>query len=222
MYKHRWSNGQSIELPVGKVVCVGRNYSAHARELNNPVPTEPLLFMKPASAISFLDQPITLRDDLGSIHYEAEIAILIGKTLTAVSEEEVVHGISGVGVALDLTLRDLQSKLKEKGHPWEKAKAFDGSCPLSDFVPASQIEDWDSIPIQFSIDGELRQDGNSGQMLNKIIPLISYISGYFTLQPGDVVLTGTPSGVGELKGGMSLRVALPNLLDQTTVTYKAL
>ncbi len=215
-YQHQWLNGSKVNLPVGKVVCVGRNYAEHAKELNNPVPTEPLLFMKPASSITSLSQPIVLKDGLGSVHYEAEIAVLIGERATAVSEQDAEKAIVGVGVALDLTLRELQSKLKEKGHPWEKAKGFDGSCPQSVFVPAEKVEDWQNLPLQLHINGELKQDGNSADMLNGILPLISYISQYFTLEPGDIVLTGTPAGVGELASGMSLVAALPGLLEQKT------
>ncbi|WP_281646742.1 fumarylacetoacetate hydrolase family protein [Parendozoicomonas sp. Alg238-R29] len=216
MYKHFWLNGEAVELPVGKVVCVGRNYAEHAKELNNPIPVEPLLFMKPASSIVPLEQEIILKAGFGRVDYETEIAVLIGSKLRDVSEGEAKAGIAGVGVALDLTLRDLQSKLKEKGHPWEKAKGFDGSCPLSGFVPAERIEDWENIPVQLHIDGKLRQDGNSSQMLNGILPLICYISTYFTLEPGDVVITGTPAGVGSLESGMQLKAAIPDVLECTT------
>ena len=214
MYKHNWKDGKQIDLPVGKVVCVGRNYAEHAKELNNPVPTEPLLFMKPASSLVPLSTPIVLKDGFGSVHYEAEIAVLIGEKLTSASESEAAGSIVGVGVALDLTLRELQSQLKEKGHPWEKAKGFDGSCPLSDFVPSEVISDWQDIPVQLHINDELKQDGSSAQMLNGILPLLAYISTFFTLEPGDVVITGTPAGVGQLESGMELKAAIPGLLEE--------
>lgn len=216
MYKHRWKDGKEIDLPVGKVVCVGRNYAEHAKELNNPVPTAPLLFMKPASSLVPLSEPIVLKSDFGGVHYETEIAVLIGEKLTSASEVKAAASITGVGVALDLTLRELQSKLKEKGHPWEKAKGFDGSCPLSAFISAEGITDWESIPVQLHINDELRQNGNSAQMLNGILPLLAYISTFFTLEPGDVVITGTPAGVGQLESGMTLEAALPGLLEEST------
>ncbi|MTI15326.1 fumarylacetoacetate hydrolase family protein [Sansalvadorimonas verongulae] len=216
LYQHQWFDGSQVDLPTGKVVCVGRNYAEHAQELNNPVPTEPLLFMKPASSIVSLEQPVVVKADFGSVHYETEIAVLIGKKLAGAPEGEVAAGISGVGIALDLTLRELQSTLKEKGHPWEKAKGFDGSCPLSAFVPAECIVDWQDVPVQLHINGKLRQSGNSSQMLNGILPLIAYISTFFTLEPGDVVITGTPAGVGQLEPGMQLKAALPGLLDVST------
>ena len=217
MYKHVWFDGQDIHLPVGKVVCVGRNYAEHARELNNPVPDEPLLFIKPSTSVTPLAQPIILNKAIGDVHYEAEIAVLIGKTLTSVDEKEAEAGILGVGLALDLTLRELQSTLKEKGHPWEKAKAFDGSCPLSGFVPAGHFSDLQNIPMRLMIDGQVRQDGNSAQMLWEILPLLCYISRFFSLLPGDVVLTGTPSGVGKLSQGMELVAELPDLIAVKTL-----
>ena len=215
-YSHQWVSGEAVDLPMGKVVCVGRNYAEHARELNNPIPAEPLLFMKPGSAVTPLSDTIVLSSDRGSVHYEAEIAILIGETLTSATESDARKGIIGAGLALDLTLRDLQSQLKEKGHPWEKSKCFDGSCPLSLFVPSEGIGNWEDISMRLSINGELRQDGNSAQMLSGIVPLVSYISHHFTLQPGDVVLTGTPSGVGQLATGMELKLELSKQLEAVT------
>ena len=133
-YKHQYIDGTEADLPVGKVVCVGRNYADHAAELNNPVPTTPMLFMKPAPALVPLDEPFEVPMDFGSVHFETEMAVLIGQRLKNANKHEIEDAIVGVGIALDLTLRDLQTKLKERGHPWEKAKAFDGSCPISAFV----------------------------------------------------------------------------------------
>ncbi|WP_211825179.1 fumarylacetoacetate hydrolase family protein [Kistimonas asteriae] len=204
--------GEPATFPVGKVVCVGRNYAEHARELNNPVPTEPLLFMKPATALAPFSDPVRLPEQRGSVHYETEIAILIGREISHISSENVITAIAGVGLALDLTLRELQGRLKEKGHPWEIAKGFDGACPLSSFVSTERVGQWDDIDFQLSIDGEIRQHGNSIEMLMPILPLISYISEHFTLCPGDVVLTGTPAGVGELASGMTLKAEINGLM----------
>ena len=205
-------NALPLDLPVGKVVCVGRNYAEHARELNNPVPDEPLLFIKPSTAIQTMQTPIKLTPQRGGLHYEAEIAVLINQTLTHASEAEALAAISGVGLALDLTLRDLQSKLKDKGLPWEKAKAFDGSCCLSPFVPADTV-DLTQLSLKLWINGELRQDGHTDQMLRSVAALVSHISEWFTLQPGDVVLTGTPAGVGELYAGDQLKLQLSDLIE---------
>ena len=216
-YLHQFIDNKPIaNLRLGKIVCVGRNYAEHARELNNPVPTEPLLFIKPATSAVSLTEPVIIPTDRGRCHFETEIALLIAKPLTQASVEQAQAAIMGVGVALDLTLRDVQEQLKEKGHPWEKAKAFDGSCPLSAFVPASDIRDWNAIGITMSKNGVLQQDDTSGSMITPVFSLLSIISQHFTLLPGDVVLTGTPKGVGQLNPGDRLSVALDNLLSVNT------
>ncbi len=209
-YQHQYTDGTPIHFPMGKVVCIGRNYAEHAAELNNPVPSEPLLFIKPGSCVVPLDDGFAIPDDRGAVHYEAEIAVLIGKPLSSRPDaEEVRDAISGFAPALDLTLRDLQSKLKEKGYPWEIAKSFDGACVLAPFVPGDAIEDLADIGIRLTINGETRQDGNSRDMLNPILPMIQHMAGHFALQPGDVILTGTPVGVGALHKGDELVLELP-------------
>jgi 2-keto-4-pentenoate hydratase/2-oxohepta-3-ene-1,7-dioic acid hydratase in catechol pathway len=208
-YQHQYVDGTHIHFPMGKVVCIGRNYAEHAKELNNAVPTEPLLFIKPGSCVVPLVGGFSIPQDRGSVHYEAEIAVLIGKPLSRTpSEEEVIDAISGFAPALDLTLRDVQAKLKEKGYPWELAKSFDGAFVLAPFIPGDAIGDLGDIGIRLVIDGEVRQDGNSRDMLNAILPLIQHIAGHFSLQPGDVISTGTPVGVGPLASGSSLKLEL--------------
>jgi 2-keto-4-pentenoate hydratase/2-oxohepta-3-ene-1,7-dioic acid hydratase in catechol pathway len=211
-YQHQWLGGELVSLPVGKVVCVGRNYAEHAKELNNPIPTEPLLFMKPASSLVAFDGDLSLPTRLGEIHYESEIAVLIGERLSSdnVSSEAIARSIVGVAAALDLTLRDVQSTLKEKGQPWEKAKAFDGACPISAFVPISEVSDLTDLDIALDIDDRRVQQGNAKEMLTPIAELLRYIVQYFTLMPGDVVLTGTPKGVGALSGNQALTLHLAN------------
>src|SRR5690554_2131007 len=163
-YIHRFEDGAAFQWPLGKIVCVGRNYAEHARELNNPVPSEPILFIKPATAAQPFAEPVRWPSEHGDCHHEVEIAVLIGRDLKNVSEEEAVQGIAGFGVALDLTLRDLQSRLKEKGHPWEIAKAFDGACPLSDFMPLDRAPNWNALVFELEIDGELRQRGEVSEI----------------------------------------------------------
>jgi 2-keto-4-pentenoate hydratase/2-oxohepta-3-ene-1,7-dioic acid hydratase in catechol pathway len=215
-YQHRFSNGQACDVTLGKIVCVGRNYADHAKELNNPIPTEPMLFIKPSTAAVALEQPFSIPAGLGSVHFETEMSVLIGTKLTNASEDETKKAIIGVGVGLDLTLRDLQDTLKSKGHPWEKAKAFDGSCPLTAFVSPESVDDLQDVQIRLRVNGEMRQDGNSAYMLNKVIPLICYISQFFTLEPGDVVMTGTPAGVGPIKEGDQILVELAGVLSAQT------
>ena len=208
-YQHQYLDGTRIHFPLGKVVCVGRNYAEHARELNNPVPTEPLLFIKPGSCVVPLDDSFSIPEGRGAVHYEAEIAVLIGKPLSKTpNAEEVLDAISGFAPALDLTLREVQDQLKAKGYPWEVAKSFDGACVLAPFVPGDAIESLSDIGIRLSLNGSVRQDGNSRDMLNPILPLIQHICGHFSLQAGDVILTGTPAGVGPLAADDVLELEL--------------
>ena len=213
-YHHKWTNGDSISLTPGKIVCIGRNYAEHARELNNPITTEPMLFMKPVTSLVDITEPIIIDWKKGVVHHELEISILIGDTLTHCTTQQAVSAIIGVGLALDLTLRDLQNELKQNGHPWEKAKAFDGSCPLSAFEPSESFDALDNIELQLTVNGTVRQKGSSRQMLTDIVSLIVYISHWFSLMPGDVVLTGTPAGVGPLHPGDQLQI---DLLDHFTI-----
>jgi 2-keto-4-pentenoate hydratase/2-oxohepta-3-ene-1,7-dioic acid hydratase in catechol pathway len=215
-YQHSFTDGIQSDLPMGKVVCVGRNYAEHARELNNPIPTEPLLFIKPATAVVPMNEQVKLPTGRGAVHYETEIALLIGQRLSGkVSEDQARAAIAGVGLALDLTLRELQDELKAKAHPWERAKAFDGACPLSRFVDPQGL-DLADLPLSLSINGVLRQHGSSAQMITPIVALLRHIAETFTLLPGDVVITGTPAGVGVLKDDDVLELAIPGVLAETT------
>lgn len=214
MYKHILVNGKS-ELPTGKVVCVGRNYAEHAKELNNPVPDTPILFLKPSTAIQTLDTPITWPTEFGACHHELEVSILIGKRASKINATEAHSYIAGIGLGLDLTLRELQNQLKTKGHPWELAKAFDGSCPLSPFITPSEFNDLHNIALELKINGETRQKGNTSDMITPIAALVAYISRYFTLEPGDVVLTGTPAGVSALKPEDQLTLILNDRFEFT-------
>jgi len=210
-YQHLWKDGNPVHLPLGKIVCIGRNYAEHARELNNPVPDEPLLFIKPSTAAVHVTRPLDFPRDRGAVHFETELAVLIGRPLTNASTAEAKAAIFGYGLALDLTLRDVQSQLKEKGQPWERAKAFDGACPLSPFVPAELLPEG-NIHFTLDVDGERRQTGDTRDMLHPVLELIAHMSSQFTLLPGDVVLTGTPKGVGPLQSGQTLSLELEKLL----------
>lgn len=199
--------GEPIALPIGKAICVGRNYEEHIKELNSLATGRPLLFMKPSSAFSDVEKPIAIPAGMGECHNELEIALLIGGKVDKHIPFNPKKHVVGVGLALDLTLRDVQNACKEKGHPWEIAKAFDGSCPLSKFVQIGPSE-YQNLHFQLSVNGELRQSGNSAHMIFDIPALIDEIRQYFTLQPGDVVLTGTPKGVGPLQEGDVLSLSL--------------
>jgi 2-keto-4-pentenoate hydratase/2-oxohepta-3-ene-1,7-dioic acid hydratase in catechol pathway len=201
-YQHKYVDGTSIHFPLGKVVCIGRNYAEHAKELGNPVPTEPLIFMKPGSCVVALEGGFKIPTDRGAVHYEAEIVVLIGKPLSKnPSAEEVVDAISGFAPGLDLTLRDVQSRLREKGLPWELAKCFDGAAVIAPFLPAETYPDLADIGIRLTINDKVVQDGNSSLMLNPIIPMIQHMAANFSLQAGDIIMTGTPAGVGPFEPG---------------------
>ena len=206
-YQH-FVGGQASDLPLGKVVCVGRNYAAHAKELNNPIPTEPVLFIKPSTALVKLDEPLVIPTHLGECHFEVEMSILVGRPLRHCNQETASAAIAGIGLALDLTLRDLQQELKEKGLPWEKAKSFDGACPVSGFMPTTQSTNLQNQQIVLRQNHKIKQNGNTADMLTPVLALLSYISQFFTLLPGDIVLTGTPVGVGPLKLGDQLSLSL--------------
>ena len=207
-YQHRYLDGSPLALPVGKVVCIGRNYLDHIRELNNAVPETPILFMKPATALANLDEPIRLPAGRGECHHEVELAVLVGRELRNASAETARVAVAGYGIGLDLTLRDLQNDLKKKGHPWETAKAFDGACPLSPFLKPEDLPEPQATDLALQVNGVWRQQGNTRLMMIGVFDLMAYISTHFTLQPGDVVLTGTPAGVGPLHAGDTLLLRL--------------
>lgn len=189
------------QFPIGKIVCLARNYAEHARELGNETPAAPVLFMKPASAVIGDGDTVRIPAYSQECHFEVELAVLIGVHTCNVTAEKALEHVAGYGVAIDMTLRDVQSQLKAKGLPWEIAKGFDTSCPLSDFIPAGSVADPHNLNLKLAVNGETRQDGCSADMINRIPQVIAHISGIFTLEPGDVILTGTPAGVGQVRPG---------------------
>ncbi len=199
-----------------KIVCVGRNYADHAKELGNVVPNPlsepPILFIKPPSSLIGLDEGITWKDGLGECHFECELSIQIGQTLKDADEAQARAAISGVTLGLDLTLRDLQNSLKKQGYPWERAKAFDGSCVLGDWLAPDFVTDYKNARYTFNVNGETRQVGETSNMLFDVIGLIAHISHTFTLEKGDVVMTGTPAGVAALHAGDQLEMTMDTQL----------
>ncbi len=193
-----------------KIVCVGRSYADHAKELGNAVPDRPVLFIKPPSALTALDAGIEWNPDWGNCHYECELSLRIDRTLSKENDPaKVLQAIGAVTLGLDLTLRDLQDDLKKKGQPWERAKAFDGSCVLADWVPVGDvITDWKDVHYTLEINDELRQKGDTALLIFDIATLLADISQVFTLEAGDVVMTGTPAGVAALKSGDQLKMTL--------------
>ena len=189
------------QFTIGKIVCLARNYAEHAKELGNETPAAPVLFMKPASSVIGNGETVQIPAYSQECHYEVELAVLIGKQCRGVTAESAMEHVAGYGVAIDMTLRDVQNQLKAKGLPWEIAKGFDTSCPLSDFVPAAAVADPHTLNLKLAVNGEVRQDGSSADMIHRLPQIVAYISGIFTLEPGDVILTGTPAGVGPVRAG---------------------
>ena len=197
------------EYVIGKILCIGRNYVDHIKELGNEPPSAPVIFMKPASSVIGDGGLVIIPAYSDNCHHEAELAILIGKRAKSIASAEAISCIAGYGVAIDLTLRDVQDDLKKKGLPWDIAKGFDTACPLSSFVPAAKIPDPQDLTIRMTVNGELRQNGNTSLMIHSAVEIISYLSGIFTLEPGDVILTGTPAGVGRVIAGDRLCAEIP-------------
>lgn len=215
-YFHQQVDGRPIALPVGKVVCIGQNYQDHIAEMQSKTAAEALFFIKPSTALCPLAPAFTIPAGRGAVHNELEIAVLLSQPLTAASAEQVAAAIWGYSLALDLTLREVQANLKQLGRPWEVAKGFDGACPAAGFVPAADIAHPQQLDFSLSVNGVQRQHGNSANMIRGISQLISEMSQHFTLLPGDMVLTGTPAGVGPLQAGDQLQLQLADYFTVNT------
>ncbi len=199
------------EYPIGKILCIGRNYVDHIHELGNELPTAPVIFMKPSSSVIGEGERIVIPSYSSDCHHEAELAVLIGKLCKTVAQPDALACVAGYGVAIDLTLRDVQAEQKKKGLPWEIAKGFDTACPLSSFVPATAVSDPQNLTIRLSVNDGLRQNGHTGLMIHTVTAIISHLSTIFTLEPGDVILTGTPAGVGPIVSGDRLFAEIPGV-----------
>ncbi|MFH1321483.1 MAG: fumarylacetoacetate hydrolase family protein [Bacteroidota bacterium] len=184
-----------------KIICIGRNYAKHAKELNNPISAEPVFFLKPDSAIIRNNKPFFLPDFSKEIHHEVELVIKINRLGRNIPERFAHKYYNEIGIGIDFTARDLQRECKEKGLPWEKAKAFDGSAPIGRFLPKNSFADITSINFHLNKNGETVQRGNTKNMLFSFDQIITYISKFFTLKTGDLIFTGTPSGVGTVEIG---------------------
>ncbi len=184
-----------------KILAIGRNYSDHAKELNNPVPSEPVVFMKPDTALLREGKAFYHPDFSNDIHYEVELVVKIGKEGKHISEKFAMNYIESIGIGIDFTARDLQENCKQKGLPWEIAKAFDHSAPIGAFLPLSSFEDIKNISFSLMKNDTLVQKGNSSDMIFSFEQIISYLSKRFTLKKGDLIYTGTPAGVGKINIG---------------------
>ena len=182
-----------------KIICIGRNYAEHAKELNNPVPAKPVFFMKPDTALLPPHNPFFYPPFTNDLHYEVELVIKISRNGRSIAEKFAHKYYQEIGVGIDFTARDLQQECKQKGLPWEVAKAFDFSAPVSKFVPVSGFASLNDINFGLKINNEWRQRGNSRDMIFSFDRIIAYVSQFVMLRKGDYIFTGTPEGVGPAK-----------------------
>ncbi|QHS54009.1 fumarylacetoacetate hydrolase family protein [Mucilaginibacter sp. 14171R-50] len=184
-----------------KIIAIGRNYAEHAKELNNPVPTTPVIFMKPDTALLKDNKPFYHPDFSQDIHHEIEIVLKVSKEGKYVSEKFAASYFEEIALGVDFTARDIQTKHKEKGLPWELAKAFDHSAPVSNFLPKDKFADIYNLNFKLDLNGETRQQGNTQNLLFSFERIIAFVSQYITLKKGDLIFTGTPEGVGKVQVG---------------------
>jgi acylpyruvate hydrolase len=189
-----------------KIICIGRNYAEHARELNNPLPKVPVFFMKQESCIVRNNRPFFYPDFSKNVHYEVEIVFKIGKVGKRIEKQFASRYYSEVGLGIDFTARDLQESARREGLPWEIAKAFDYSAPLSRFISKKEFQDVNNIQFHLDLNGKTVQKASTQDMIFRVDELISYISQFITLKTGDLIFTGTPSGVGPVQIGDHLEV----------------
>ncbi len=182
-----------------KIICIGRNYREHAKELNNPIPEKPVFFMKPDTALLQKNNPFFYPDFSKDVQYETEIVLKINRNGKHIEEQFAHKYFNEIGIGIDFTARDLQAEQKKKGLPWEIAKAFDGAAPVGTFVSKNQFPDINNLHFSLKINGELRQEGSTADMMFGFNRIIAYVSQFISLKPGDLIFTGTPSGVGPTK-----------------------
>jgi 2-keto-4-pentenoate hydratase/2-oxohepta-3-ene-1,7-dioic acid hydratase in catechol pathway len=193
-----------------KLICIGRNYTKHIEELQNEKPTDPVVFIKPDTAILLKNQPFFIPDFSDDVHHEVEILVKINKVGKHIDKKFAHKYYDEIGLGIDFTARDLQSQLKAKGLPWEKAKSFDGAAVVGKWLPKTKFENVDDIQFKLLKNDEVVQDGNTNLMLWKIDELIEYVSKYFTLKIGDIIFTGTPAGVGKVVANDKLKGYIEN------------
>eukprot|EP01102_Stenamoeba_stenopodia_P010042 TRINITY_DN2982_c0_g1_i1.p1 TRINITY_DN2982_c0_g1~~TRINITY_DN2982_c0_g1_i1.p1 ORF type:complete len:246 (-),score=53.37 TRINITY_DN2982_c0_g1_i1:143-790(-) len=198
-----------------KIVAIGRNYVAHAKELNNPLPAKPFFFLKPTTSYLLQPNPIVLPYPGIIIHHEVELGIIIGKKGKDIPEKDALDYVGGYTIALDLTARQEQDDAKNARLPWTIAKGYDGFCPVGDFIPKEKIPDPQDIVVKLTVNGVVKQNESTKLMITKIPEMISFISRIMTLEPNDLILTGTPAGVGPIAEGDELVISIPNISEAT-------
>ena len=207
------STAESVR--VGKVLCIGRNYARHAEEMNSAVPKQPVVFLKPPTAIIRARESIVLPHMSSSVHHEVELVAMIGRSGKNIPEDASLEHVAAYAIGLDMTARDLQSEAKREGNPWSIAKGFDTFAPLGDLIPADKVGDPQKMTLTLKVNGVVRQDGHTKDMIFSVAHLISYCSQIFTLEQGDLLYTGTPEGVAPVVKGNRLEATsseLPSLV----------
>jgi acylpyruvate hydrolase len=205
--------GTAESLQISKIFCLGRNYAEHAKEMHSDIPAIPVIFLKPATAILQNGSPIVRPKISKLLHHEVELYIAIGKGGKHISSADAHNHVLGYGIALDMTLRDLQNETKKSGQPWTIAKGFDTSAPVSPIIPAAEIPDPHALDISCRVNGILRQQSSTGKMIFKTGRIIEFISSLFTLERGDLIFTGTPEGVGEVSAGDTITAEIAGYIS---------
>ncbi|TYB31191.1 MAG: fumarylacetoacetate hydrolase family protein [Candidatus Mcinerneyibacterium aminivorans] len=203
---------KNVKLYPTKIICLGKNYLNHIKEMKSQKPDSPVIFLKPISSIIYNKDKIIIPRDATNPHYEVELVAVIGKKGKNISSDKTDEYISGYGIGLDITLRDFQSEAKKNGNPWGICKGFDTSAPVSDFISSEKIIDPHNLDIKLYKNKKLVQHDNTKNMIFKMDEIIEYISKFFTLYPGDLIFTGTPSGVGPIENKDTLRAQLGDLI----------
>jgi 2-keto-4-pentenoate hydratase/2-oxohepta-3-ene-1,7-dioic acid hydratase in catechol pathway len=211
MKNYKFKDKINRDLKIGKLVCLARTYKKHAEEMKSKVPDDPILFLKPASSVIFNRDKIKYPKQSKSVHHEVEFGVVINKNCKNVKKDEALDFVLGYCICLDITARDIQSEMKKKGYPWSIAKGFDTFAPISDVVLKQDVDNPNNLDINLKVNGKIRQKSNTNNMIFSIEQIIEFISKVMTLEPGDLIMTGTPEGVGEIKPGDVLEAKLDNL-----------
>ncbi len=219
MTNYRFQEYQK-RVHIGKIICLARTYTEHAKEMNTMVTEDPLLFLKPESSVIFDHGTILFPSRSTSLHHEVELGMVIGKKGKHIPQENAMNHVLGYLVALDITARDIQTTAKKNGWPWAIAKGFDTFAPLSDVVLKEKIPDPQHLDLELAINSVIKQKANTSQMIYSLERIVSFISTIMTLEPGDLILTGTPEGVGEIKIGDILQARLGSICSLTVDVQK--
>ena len=210
MKYYRLQNDDKEKISIGKIVCLARTYKKHAKEMSSEVTEDPILFLKPSSSVIFNEESIVIPDMSKCLHHEVELGVVIGKKCKNVSQKNAIEYVLGYCVCLDITARDIQSEAKKNGWPWSTAKGFDTFAPISSVVLKNNI-DPNNLDLSLRVNGEIRQKSNTNNMVVSVEKIVEHVSKIMTLEPGDLIMTGTPEGVSEIKKGDILEARLGDI-----------